>query len=275
MNADILSSTTGKELKKIALPEQFKEEYRPDLIKKAVVAYQSSGKTPYGADPLAGLRKSSFWHKRRQKKWRTTYTHGISRTPKKVLGRPGGGWANVMRFHMFRGATAPHTVGGRRAFPPQADKDILKRINKKENNKAICSAISASALPKIVELRSGYKNVPVIFESKIESIDKTAKFEELLKKLGMENLLEKASEKKVRAGKGKTRGRRYKKKIGPLVVVSENCPLLKSARNIAGVDSVKVDRLNPELLAPGTHAGRIVIWSEKAVEKMKEKRLYL
>ncbi|MFB6262252.1 MAG: 50S ribosomal protein L4, partial [Bradymonadaceae bacterium] len=42
----------------------------------------------------------------------------------------------------------------------------------------------------------------------------------------------------------------------------------RAARNIPGVDVAPVEELNAELLAPGTEPGRLVIWSENAVEKL-------
>lgn len=63
------------------------------------------------------------------------------------------------------------------------------------------------------------------------------------------------------------RGRKYKKKKGPLLVVTKP---LKSARNLPGVDVVTVNNLGPEHLAPGTHPGRFVIWTKSAVQKLGE-----
>ena len=45
--------------KDIELPELFSEEYRPDLIKKAVMALQSTRRQPHGTDPFAGIRSSA------------------------------------------------------------------------------------------------------------------------------------------------------------------------------------------------------------------------
>ena len=39
--------------------------------------------------------------------------------------------------------------------------------------------------------------------------------------------------------------------------------------------TVLVKDLNAELLAPGTKAGRLVIWSDLAIEKMKEKKMFM
>ncbi|MEM3072952.1 MAG: 50S ribosomal protein L4, partial [Candidatus Bathyarchaeia archaeon] len=34
---------------------------------------------------------------------------------------------------------------------------------------------------------------------------------------------------------------------------------------------VKIDRLNVEALAPGTHPGRLTVWSESALKRLEEK----
>ena len=46
---------------------------------------------------------------------------------------------------------------------------------------------------------------------------------------------------------------------------------MKAAKNLPGVDVVTVDNLNVELLAPGTHPGRLTIWTQSAIEKLKER----
>jgi len=83
--------------------------------------------------------------------------------------------------------------------------------------------------------------------------------------------LERIKEKKVRAGKGKRRGRKYKRKVGPLIVISEDKGIVKAAKNLPGVDVCFVENLNVELLAPGGQPGRLTIWSNSAIEKLKEK----
>ncbi|MFY9201556.1 MAG: 50S ribosomal protein L4, partial [Methanosarcina flavescens] len=70
-------------------------------------------------------------------------------------------------------------------------------------------------------------------------------------------------------GRGKLRGRKYKNKKSILIVAGEDAPILKAARNLAGVDVTTVDSLNAELLAPGTHAGRLTIWTESAIKKLE------
>jgi len=74
--------------------------------------------------------------------------------------------------------------------------------------------------------------------------------------------------KKIRAGKGKMRNRRYTLRRGPLVIYDQKSPMVKAFRNLPGVDLCSVDRLNLLKLAPGGHVGRFVIWTESAFKKL-------
>merc|ERR1712107_525973 len=74
----------------------------------------------------------------------------------------------------------------------------------------------------------------------------------------------------VRAGKGKMRNRRYVMRKGPLVVYSEDNGIVRAFRNIPGVETACVTRLNLLKLAPGGRFGRFVIWTEGAFKKLNE-----
>ena len=266
MKADILDMT-GRKVKSIELPKQFSEEFRPDLIKRAFLVVRSNKRQPYGAKKDAGMRYSSKLSRRR-KKYKGAYGKGISRVPRKILTRRGS------QFHWV-GATMPGTVGGRKAHPPKPEKIFSQKINIKERRKAIRSAISACVLNEIVKKR-GHKveNVPVILESKFQNLDKTRDVLNILNKIGLKDEMKRVSVRKVRAGRGKLRGRKYKKKVGPLLVVSEKCLLMDSSKNIPGVEAVKVKDLNVELLAPGSDPGRLCIWSDKAIEILQKDNLF-
>ena len=260
---------TKTEIGKKELPAQFHEEIRADLVKKAVVAIESNLRQPYGADPMAGKRASAELSRRRHK-YRGSYSLGISRVPRKILSRRG------TRMNWV-GAFAPGTVKGRRAHPPKVEKIWTKKLNTKERRKAIRSAISATVIKQLVEKR-GHKvpeNYPFIIDSKIEELSKTKEVIDALTKLGLTQELERSSIKKVRPGIGTMRGRRYRKKIGPLVVVSDTCKLTKSAKNIPGVEIVKVDKLNARHLAPGISIGRLTIFTENAINRMEKEQLFM
>src|SRR3989344_3383537 len=259
----------GKKVKEIKLPKQFNEPYHPNLIKRAVLVIQSNKRQPYGAKPRAGLRYSSELSKRR-KDYKGVYGRGMSRTPRKVMWRRGTQFGYV-------GATAPGTRGGRKAHPPKAEKDWKKKINIKERKKAIRSALAATFNLELIKKRNHViiKDFPFIIEDKIELLEKTKDVKNTLMKLGFEKELERCEKKKVRAGKGKSRGRKYKKKTGPLIVVSKNCKLLKSAINIPGLEVVNIRNINAELLAPGTHAGRLTIYTESSINKLEKYKLFI
>lgn len=267
MNAIVLN-LDHKEIGKKELPHQFNEDIRPDLIKRAVLALQLSRRQKYGASKEAGKRHSAYLSKRRRA-YRGTYGIGQSRTPRKIMSRRG-------RRMIYVGAVAPQTVGGRRAHPPKAEKILEKKINKKERRKAVRSAISATMLNEFVKTRHILpENYPFIVVNDLENIEKTKEVKEVLLKLGLDNELRRCQEKIIRAGKGKLRGRKYKRKKGLLIVVSKSCILLKSARNIPGLDIVEVQKLNVENLAPGTVPGRLTLWTDASIERLEKESLFL
>jgi large subunit ribosomal protein L4e len=259
----------GKKLKEINLPIQFYEEVHPNLIWRAVLAIQANKRQSYGAERGAGMRYSAKLSRRRRD-YKRSYGYGISRVPRKVL------WHRGSQFG-FVGAKAPGTVGGRRAHPPKAEKIWDKKINLKEKRKAIRSALSATLDKNLVILRNHQlPNIyPLIIENKFEDLKKTKDVIKVLKNLGLNKELEKLEIKKVRSGKGKNKGRKYRKKKGPLLVVSKKCELIKATRNIAGIDISPVNQINVELLAPGARAGRLTIYTQAAIERLEKEKLFM
>lgn len=258
------NENTGKK----KLPEQFDEPVRNDLIQRAVEVVQANARQPYGADPRAG-KKASAKLSRRRREYKGSYGHGISRVPRKTLNR------NGTRMYWV-GAFAPGTVGGRRAFPPGSEKDFSKSLNVKERRKAIRSALAATVNKAVVQ-QHGHKvpqQYPFLIDNAFEAMDSTSKVQAALEKLQLAQELERSAEKTVRAGMGKMRGRRYVKKVGPLIVVSGPCKLAHSARNIAGLDVVVVSKLNAELLAPGTKPGRLTLYTAAAIDKIAKEKLF-
>ncbi|HLC96517.1 MAG TPA: 50S ribosomal protein L4 [Candidatus Nanoarchaeia archaeon] len=251
----------------IELPAQFEETVRPDLIKRAYLAEMSSERQPYGSFIEAGKRASAKLSRRRRN-YRGAYGLGISRVPRKIMSRSG------TRFSWV-GAVAPHMRGGRPAHPPKAEKIIPQKINKRELSKAIRSAIAATVSKEVVETHATIPSeYPFIIDSKIENIKKTSEVKAFLIKIGLTEELQRSSRKNVRAGRGKMRGRKYKRAKGPLIVVSKNCPLTDAAKNIAGVDVADVKALTIRLLSPGAVPGRVTLWSSDALAIMDKERLY-
>lgn len=250
------------------LPKQFSEPIRTDLIKRAVLVVHANMRQPHGTDPEAG-KKASSELSRRRRKYRGAYGIGISRVPRKIVSRQG------TRMNWV-GATSPSTVTGRAAHPPKASKIYDQKINDTERRKAIRSALSATVNVEVVQARGHKipKEYPFVLADDFETVEKTAAFKKALVALGFTDELTRAATKNVRAGKGKMRNRPYKKRVGPLVVVSSGAKGL-SVRNIPGVDVVSVQNLNATLLAPGTHAGRATLFTQKALKELEEKGLFL
>jgi len=252
----------GKAIDEARLPELFSTEYKPETIKKAFLALQSARRQRYGANPLAGKRSSAHYHGKRH--YRFTMMNREMARIARIHGRVG--------YLAYRARVVPQAVKGRKAHPPKAEKIFEKKINKKENTLAIKSALAATANLKLVKERGHeieLKELPIVVIDSIEDLKKTSDVKSFLEKIIKEEL-KRCSEKKVRSGRGKTRGRKYKKKKGPLMIVSRECPLIKAAKNIPGIDIVKTDELNVELLAPGSQAGRLTVFTKGALENLSK-----
>ncbi len=248
MQVKVLSKS-GKNSAEISVPDIFSEPYRPDIIKKAVLAAQANRLQQYGPDRTAGTLSSGH-------SWGS-----------------GRGAAHVPRLkNGSRAVVVPQAKGGRASHGPNPHRIYTEKINDKERLKAIRSAVAATINPELVKAR-GYKYegpFPVVVDDEIQSLNKTSEVVDVLAAMGFEADLIRASEKQVRAGRGKMRGRYYKKKIGLLLVIAEDNGIGRAARNIPGMDVATIDELNAEMLAPGTHAGRLTLWTEGAMKLLTE-----
>ena len=117
--------------------------------------------------------------------------------------------------------------------------------------------------------------VPLVVDGELiggTAIAKTANAVAFLNAIGAGPELEKVKGSvKLRAGKGKMRGRRYRQRRGPLVIYdpeAEGKDLLKGLQNIPGVEACPVSCLNLLQLAPGGHLGRFVIWTSGAFKAL-------
>ncbi|MCZ7392862.1 MAG: 50S ribosomal protein L4 [Candidatus Methanoperedens sp.] len=244
LNIIDLSGNTAKKI----TTNLFDEPYRPDLIKKAVLAAQANRQQPYGPHMYAGLRTSA-------EGW-----------------GPGRGVSRVARLkNSSKSARIPQAVKGREAHPPKPEKDRTEKINDKERKKAIKSAIAATGNLELVKKRGHMfsAQLPLIAVDELSGLTKTKDVKSFMEAAHVWDDIERAKDTTIRAGKGKLRGRRYKNTKSILIVAAEDKGLIKAARNLAGVDIVILDQLNAELLAPGTHAGRLTIFTESAIAKLE------
>lgn len=86
----------------------------------------------------------------------------------------------------------------------------------------------------------------MVVDNSIENYEKTKEAIEFLKRFGAYEDVKKVTDTKtIRAGIGKLRNKRYRTRKGPLVVYgTENAKLTKAFRNVPGVETVNVHRLN-------------------------------
>lgn len=239
----------GEDIDEVELPSVFNTEYRPDLIKRAVLAAQANRKQDTGTDKYAGLR-----------------------TPAESFGS-GRGLAHVPRQN-GRAREVPQAVSGRRAHPPKVDTDRGVGINDKERKLATRSAIAATANTSLVVNRGhdvdDDRELPLIVSDEFEELTKTRDAVSVFDALDIYRDVERAEDgTTIRAGQGTTRGRKYKRPKSVLVVTSEEPSL--AARNLAGVDVSTARELNAEILAPGTHGGRLTLWTEAAILEVTDK----
>ncbi len=255
----------GSAKESIELPEVFTSSYQPRLIKRAVLALQTSKKQAKGSDPRAGKKNTAIYvGTRDQPTMERTINVEHARLPR---------MKNRNSLLQGRVARVPHSVGGMSAHPPKAWTTIVEKINKKERKVALRSAIAATTMKELVKKRFIFeKELPIIIVNDFEETNKTKEIVSILGKIGVGEDIKNAKEKtKKRAGRGKTRGRTKKIKKSVLIITGKNSPVLKAARNLPGVDAVTVNSLNVDLLAPGAEAGRLVVWTTGAIEALGEK----
>jgi large subunit ribosomal protein L4e len=111
--------------------------------------------------------------------------------------------------------------------------------------------------------------LPLVVDDAFEGLTKAKEVEDAFARLGIaEDITRVRESRNIRAGKGKHRGRKMKQAVGPLIVVAENKGLVNAASNVPGVEVTTVTNLNTEMLAPGTHPGRLTVWTNSAIEKL-------
>jgi large subunit ribosomal protein L4e len=171
---------------------------------------------------------------------------------------------------------------GRMFAPTKTWRRWHRKVNTTQKRFAVASAVSATAVPALVMARghrvSAVPELPLILSAEdCASIKKTSQAVTALNNLHCDEDIDRVkNSRKLRAGKGKMRGRRFVQRRGPLVIASsklDGSNLGRALRNIPGVEIADVDRLNILQLAPGGHVGRFVIWTEQAWNSLQQSAL--
>ena len=185
------------------------------------------------------------------------------------VARVGGGGTS----RSGQGAFGNMCRGGRMFAPTKTWRKWHRKINSTQKQYAVASALAASAIPALVMAR-GHRvdevpEIPLVLDSSLEATKKTSAAKDILAAVGALADVEKAADsKKIRAGKGKMRNRRYTLRRGPLIVYKENDGVEQAFRNLPGVELCCVNRLNLLQLAPGGHMGRFCVWSQAALDEL-------
>ncbi|MDJ0270732.1 MAG: 50S ribosomal protein L4 [Aigarchaeota archaeon] len=250
-------SLEGEQEGEIRLPHIFLTPKREDLVRRAVVHLLTHTLQPKGAMKGSG-------HKYSVESWGPGY--GIARIAR-IRGRGTPKYGS--------GGMVPSAVGGRPTHPPVPEKKIHKGLNKKERRLALAVALAFTASREHVAGRGHRipedKPLPIVVSDELEALKKTREVEALLERLGLADELRRCAARKVRAGKGKRRGRRYKQRVGPLIVVANDRGVGEAAGNIPGVDVVEARNLSVLHLAPGAKPGRLAIFTPTALQIIGER----
>jgi large subunit ribosomal protein L4e len=240
----------GETAGEISVPTVFDGPVRLDTIRKAVLAQQSHLFQRQGRNRMAGKRTTAEGF---------GVGRGISRVPRIGGHGPLSGQA----------AFAPGTRGGRLAFPPLSSAIPVKRINRKERRLALRSAIAATVSRETVTKR-GHRFVselefPLVVTDEVEKFAKASEAKKFLAALGLWDEITRVSRTQ------QSWGTYTKHSVGPLLVVGESKSARRAFRNFVGVDVVRVQDLSVGDLAPGTHPGRLTVWTESAVKTLAGK----
>jgi len=161
---------------------------------------------------------------------------------------------------------------GRMFAPLKTYRRWHRKINTNQKRHAVASALAASAVTPLVFAR-GHRvqevpELPLVVDSL--NIETTKTLLGTLRKLGAgEELKRSRDSRKIRQGHGKLRNSRYVLRKGPLIIYGDENNLIKrTARNLPGVDTCNVHRLNLLQLAPGGHLGRFIIWTKDAFKAL-------
>jgi len=247
----------GKVAGQTAIPSALLAAIRPDIVQFVHTNLNKNRRQPYAVRWNAGEQTSA-------ESW------GTGRAVARIPRVPGGG-----THRSGQAAFGNMCRGGRMYNPTKTWRRWHRKVNVDQKRYAIVSALAASAVPALVMARGhtidAVPEVPLVIATKdVKDIAKTKQAVAILKALGAQSDVNRViRSKRLRPGQGKARGRRYKQKLGPLVIFNERSTLVQAFRNIPGIDLVSVTRLNLLKLAPGGHVGRFVIWTQDAFDRVE------
>ena len=251
---------SGTKENEVELPLVFSTPFRNDLIVKAFTNLNSHKFQPQGRHPTAGMDVVARSND-------PPTGQGRSRIAKM---RGGGGG------RQGEAGGVASVKGGRQAHPPKVQKVIFKKLNKKENKLALCSAIAATQSKEIIESRGHkigkLKTFPIIISDDIESVTKTKEVLKILDSLHLMEDVDRLKSRRIRTGKSALRGRGKKNGKSVLFVVSNSKKFSHACGSIPGVDVQASKNLSVLDLAPGGTPIRLVVYSKSALKEIERKK---
>ncbi|MCV0392201.1 MAG: 50S ribosomal protein L4 [Nitrosopumilus sp.] len=251
-----LYTTSGTKDGEIELPLIFSTPFRRELIHKAFTNLNSHKFQPQGRHPSAGQDVVADSND-------PPTGQGVSRVARM---RGGGGG------RQGQGGEVASTRGGRQAHPPIVGKIIYKKLNKKENKLALCSAIAATASKDLIESRghkiNGIESFPIIVSDDIENIAKASEVSKILESLKLSQDVKRLQSRKPRSGKPSLRGRSKKVGKSVLFVTKDATNLRKAIGALPGIEATSVKELSVLDLAPGSDPIRLTVYSKSAIEEI-------
>lgn len=148
------------------------------------------------------------------------------------------------------------------------------KANLNQRRHAVASALAASACTPLVMARGHRVNnvpeLPLVIDDVTGQGANTGKLLKTLLAFGVgEDLAKVRKSKATRNGHGKYRNSRYVMRKGPLIIYGDaSTDVKQAARNLPGVDTCSVNRLNILQLAPGGHLGRFLIFTKDAFKAL-------
>jgi len=239
----------------VPLPAVFKAPIRPDIVNFVHHTVSRNRRQPYAVNIDAGHQTSA-------ESW------GTGRAVARIPRVRGGG-----THRSGQGAFGNMCRGGRMFAPTKNFRNWHTRTNVNQKRYAICSAIAASGVPALV-MSKGHMiqeapEFPLVVTDKVQEYEKTKQAVIFLRRLKLWADVEKVyKSQRNRAGLGKMRNRRRVQRKGPLIIYDKDQGLSKAFRNIPGVDTISVHKLNLLKLAPGGHVGRFIVWTESAFKAL-------
>jgi len=146
------------------------------------------------------------------------------------------------------------------------------KANITQRRHAVASALAASACTPLVMARGHQVDkvpeLPLVVDNL--ALPNTKSILAALKTFGCgDDLAKVRKSRQIRSGTGKYRNSRYVMRKGPLIVYgNESTGVKQAARNLPGVDTCSVYRLNILQLAPGGHLGRLVVFTKDAFKAL-------